>query len=162
MPFVSEDQRKWMHVNKPEMAERWEEHTPKGKKLPKKVKKAAFEPLQAVGAGVTNILGKFTPTQWSNKINKLRTRAQLGDSKAAELLSIIGVASIVLGSGLGMYAGSKLGKGSGLFGSALGGLVGASPALMSGETAPAPVVPVKPPKPPAPFDPTPWQKSELL
>ena len=28
-----------MHANKPEMAEKWEAHTPKGKKLPKKVKK---------------------------------------------------------------------------------------------------------------------------
>ena len=39
MPFKSEAQRKWMHANKPKMADRWEKHTPKGKKLPKKVKK---------------------------------------------------------------------------------------------------------------------------
>jgi hypothetical protein len=36
MPFRSEAQRKWMHANKPKMAKKWEEHTPKGKKLPKK------------------------------------------------------------------------------------------------------------------------------
>lgn len=36
MPFKSEAQRKWMYANKPEMAKRWEKHTPKGKKLPKK------------------------------------------------------------------------------------------------------------------------------
>lgn len=36
-PFVSEAQRRWMHTNDPEMAERWEDHTPKGKKLPEKV-----------------------------------------------------------------------------------------------------------------------------
>ncbi len=34
-PFQSEAQRKWMHANHPEMADRWEEHTPKGKKLPR-------------------------------------------------------------------------------------------------------------------------------
>lgn len=38
MPFVSQAQRRWMHKNKPAMADRWEQETPKGKKLPKKVK----------------------------------------------------------------------------------------------------------------------------
>lgn len=36
MPFKSQAQRAWMHANKPEMAAKWEKHTPKGKKLPKK------------------------------------------------------------------------------------------------------------------------------
>lgn len=40
MPFKSEAQRKWMHANEPEMATKWEKHTPKGKKLPKRVKKS--------------------------------------------------------------------------------------------------------------------------
>lgn len=39
MPFKSQQQRKWMHATHPEMAKEWEEHTPKGKKLPKKVAK---------------------------------------------------------------------------------------------------------------------------
>jgi len=39
MPFKSQAQRKWMFANKPEMAERWAAETPKGKKLPKKLKK---------------------------------------------------------------------------------------------------------------------------
>jgi hypothetical protein len=39
MPFKSKQQRKWMYVNKPEMAEEWEKHTPKNKRLPKRVKK---------------------------------------------------------------------------------------------------------------------------
>jgi hypothetical protein len=38
MPFVSKDQEAWMWANKPEMAAEWEKHTPKGTKLPKKVK----------------------------------------------------------------------------------------------------------------------------
>lgn len=37
MPFKSQAQRKFMYANNPEMAKEWEEHTPKGKKLPKKV-----------------------------------------------------------------------------------------------------------------------------
>lgn len=39
MPFKSTKQRKWMYANKPKMAERWEKHTPKNKKLPNRVKK---------------------------------------------------------------------------------------------------------------------------
>jgi len=39
MPFKSKSQRAWMHVNKPNLGKEWEAHTPKGKKLPKKVKK---------------------------------------------------------------------------------------------------------------------------
>ena len=36
MPMKSKAQRAWMHANKPGMAKKFEEHTPKGKKLPKK------------------------------------------------------------------------------------------------------------------------------
>lgn len=47
MPFKSEKQRKWMYANDPEMAKEWEEHTPKGKKLPeyapKKKSKADYK-----------------------------------------------------------------------------------------------------------------------
>lgn len=39
MPFKSDAQRKWMYANKPKMAEKWQKETPKGKPLPKKVKK---------------------------------------------------------------------------------------------------------------------------
>ena len=37
MPFKSQAQRAWMYSNHPAMAKKWEAHTPKGKKLPKKV-----------------------------------------------------------------------------------------------------------------------------
>lgn len=36
MPFKSQAQRKWMWAQHPEMAKKWEAHTP-DKKLPKKV-----------------------------------------------------------------------------------------------------------------------------
>lgn len=39
MPFKSQAQRAWMYANAPEMAKEWEKHTPKSRKLPKKVKK---------------------------------------------------------------------------------------------------------------------------
>ena len=36
MPFESKAQRRWMYANKPKMAKKWEEHTPKGRKLPER------------------------------------------------------------------------------------------------------------------------------
>lgn len=39
MPFKSQAQRAWMYANDPDMAKEWEDHTKKGKKLPKKVRK---------------------------------------------------------------------------------------------------------------------------
>lgn len=41
MPFRSQKQRNYMWKNKPAIAKEWEEHTPKGKKLPTKVKRKA-------------------------------------------------------------------------------------------------------------------------
>jgi hypothetical protein len=38
MPFKSQAQRRWMYANHPEMAKEWSDHTPKGEKLPEKVK----------------------------------------------------------------------------------------------------------------------------
>ena len=38
MPFRSQAQQRWMYANNPDMAKKWQEHTPKGK-LPKRVKK---------------------------------------------------------------------------------------------------------------------------
>lgn len=39
MPFKSKSQRRFMYAKHPKMAEEWEDKTPKGKKLPEKVKK---------------------------------------------------------------------------------------------------------------------------
>ena len=41
MPFLSQAQRAWMYIHKPEMAKEWEAATPKDKKLPEKVSKDA-------------------------------------------------------------------------------------------------------------------------
>ena len=39
MPFKSKAQRKYLYANDPEVAEEFAKETPKGKKLPEKVKK---------------------------------------------------------------------------------------------------------------------------
>jgi hypothetical protein len=39
MPFKSQAQRKFMYAKKPKLAKEFESKTPKGKKLPKKVKR---------------------------------------------------------------------------------------------------------------------------
>jgi len=41
MPFVSKKQKDWMYANKPTMAKQWQADTPKGKKLPARVKPKA-------------------------------------------------------------------------------------------------------------------------
>lgn len=38
MPFKSEAQRRYMHAKHPQMAERWEQETPSGARLPRKLK----------------------------------------------------------------------------------------------------------------------------
>lgn len=48
MPFQSQAQRAYLHINEPAVAAKFEEHTPKGKKLPKKVKKAKSSKVQKV------------------------------------------------------------------------------------------------------------------
>lgn len=40
MPFKSQAQRAFMYASKPELAKEFEAATPKGKKLPKKLKKS--------------------------------------------------------------------------------------------------------------------------
>lgn len=46
MPFRSQAQRAWMYANNPDMARRWEEHTPKGSNLPEHVKKDQKNPVR--------------------------------------------------------------------------------------------------------------------
>ncbi|ODU02671.1 MAG: hypothetical protein ABS79_00010 [Planctomycetes bacterium SCN 63-9] len=56
MPFKSESQRRWMYAKHPEMARRWEAHTPKGKRLPKHVKKADLEFAARLGRLAANAI----------------------------------------------------------------------------------------------------------
>ncbi len=45
MPFKSDAQRKWMYANKPKLAKKWQKHTPKNKKLPKKVSESLLNKI---------------------------------------------------------------------------------------------------------------------
>ena len=48
MPFKSIAQKQFLYANEPAVAAKFEEHTPKGKKLPKKVKKVKSSKVQKV------------------------------------------------------------------------------------------------------------------
>jgi hypothetical protein len=58
MPFKSKAQRRWMHARKPKMANRWEEHTPKGKKLPERVKKKKKNSSESIEAKLDRALSE--------------------------------------------------------------------------------------------------------
>jgi len=49
MPFKSRAQERWMWANNPKMAAEWEAATPKGKKLPSRVKKKAAKKTKRKG-----------------------------------------------------------------------------------------------------------------
>lgn len=51
MPIKSTAQRAYLWANEPAVAQKFEEHTPKGKKLPKKVAKAKNSKVQKVQKG---------------------------------------------------------------------------------------------------------------
>ena len=81
MPFRSQKQRAWMWIKHPEMAERWEKKTPRGK-LPEKVKEAAL-------AGLFDELKKIamagdTLAQARNNFNKSNKVGLLGSKKPPE------------------------------------------------------------------------------
>ena len=81
MPFKSEAQRRWMYANKPEMAAKWQAHTPKGAKLPEKVKKASMnEALQRLHESAT-----FAQLKKTASSNALATKiaAQVAAEKRA-------------------------------------------------------------------------------
>jgi len=61
MPFKSEAQRAWMYSHDPEMAKKWEAHTPKNKKLPKKLgvkKNTAKKGVRNVAKSKTHTISK--------------------------------------------------------------------------------------------------------
>lgn len=48
MPFKSKKQRRWMYANKPEMAKKWEEHTPDDADLPEEVSESMDPKLRSI------------------------------------------------------------------------------------------------------------------
>lgn len=149
MPFVSQKQRAFMYAKHPSIAKRWEQHTPKNKKLPTRVEKkkdksaqekaAELAGFQSIGSGLLTTGQKFGGKRWVDRLNRLRERAIAGDESAQQLLSILGMSSMMLGAGLGAAAGRYVGH-PGL-GGAAGAALGAAPALVSGEKKTPVIVP---------------------
>ena len=76
MPFKSQAQRRWMYSNKPAMAKRWQKHTPKGKKLPEKVKEAIENHIDAVLEGKANIRLSSVNRLFSTQLDKVLKSVQ--------------------------------------------------------------------------------------
>lgn len=79
MPFKSRDQRAWMHANKPAMAKRWEKHTPKGKKLPKKKTKS-----ESIADRIDAVLEGERSTRSAVVISEFKSQLELALSQLAE------------------------------------------------------------------------------
>ena len=87
MPFESQAQRRFMYAKHPEMAKRWQKHTPKGADLPEHVKKASVElaPLfakiaegiNALGSGAKAIAGAIRPSSGAVGAAKAQTTRQM-------------------------------------------------------------------------------------
>ena len=72
-PFKSKAQRRWMHATHPEMAKKWEEHTPVGK-LPEKVKQHSLAGIGAVvGGTLGKVLGGAAKLAWKYPTTALTT-----------------------------------------------------------------------------------------
>lgn len=86
MPFVSAAQRKWAYANKPAMAKRWEKHTPKGKKLPKKKAKSEsiIDRIDTVLEGERSTRSAVVVSEFKNQLdlalNQLAEEIQNGTS----------------------------------------------------------------------------------
>lgn len=92
MPFVSESQRKWMYANHPEMAARWQAHTPKGEKLPEHVSKVK----KAFWSGFKDEIQKLAEEEENSFTDRLRRVVGYGvPTGAVSLLSANPVASLV-------------------------------------------------------------------
>jgi hypothetical protein len=74
MPFVSQAQRGWMHANHPEMAARWDKETPRGKKLPKHVKKRKAKRKLKRGVAKRRGMGHTTKRSGGRKVTRRSRR----------------------------------------------------------------------------------------
>jgi hypothetical protein len=136
MPFKSEAQRRFLHAKHPVIAKRWEAHTPKGKDLPEHVAKKKSPREKAagfddVGAGMLSLGGRLGGKQWAKRLSRLKARADAGDESAQQILSALGIGSMLMGAGTGAVVGKFLGYPS--IGGAAGAALGVAPALAAGE-----------------------------
>lgn len=99
--------------------------------MPAQEKSAAFSAFQSIGRGLLDLGSNFGGEKWVNKLNRLRARAEAGDDDAKRTLSVLGMSSMMLGTGLGTALGNKVDMP--MLGGAVGAALGASPALASKE-----------------------------
>lgn len=78
MPFKSEAQRRFMYSQHPEMAKRWQEHTPKGTKLPEKVNDTKKKPMKKKASVLAVIVKQAEGEQ--TQPPGIRPSGALGDS----------------------------------------------------------------------------------
>ena len=86
MPLKSEAQRKWMWATHPEMARKWEAHTPKGKRLPKRL-----HPKKRVGMS-ENVANLFGPMPLAEGEYPWTKRASI--ASAGVLLGLLAAKSL--------------------------------------------------------------------
>jgi len=70
MPFKSEAQRKYLYANEPAVAKKFQKHTPKGKKLPKKAKEKNAMFKLASGIHIEKASGYFQNIVGFNNLKK--------------------------------------------------------------------------------------------
>lgn len=127
MPWKSEAQRKFMYARHPEIAKRFQEHTPKGTKLPEHVgdkKKMRKHEKKAFDLGTDAALNCF-----GYKSANLLNMAATGVKRVAGMAPGIGTA---VGAGVGAIQGGMTG---GLNGAIAGGAAGAMPGMVPGMVA---------------------------
>lgn len=113
MPFVSDAQRKFMYANHPEIAKRWQKHTPKGKDLPEHVKKAIARIKHANGEGdeeeeetIPITEGKKVPLQALNTF--FQTNPSPVDAQVHELAQAYGTDPHTMKTQIYSMLGSKM------------------------------------------------------
>jgi hypothetical protein len=105
------------------------------------IKKAAPNTsiFQTVGKGMLNIGAKLGGKTLAARIKRLRTQADAGDESAKNKLMLLGLSSMLVGTGLGTAAGSALNYPT--LGGAIGATLGTAPAIAAGsDEKPTPTV----------------------
>ncbi|KKN22195.1 hypothetical protein LCGC14_0917690 [marine sediment metagenome] len=106
-------------------------------------KTAAFETIQRIGKGLTNIAKIFTTRRWDNKLQELQNRATVGDETAQHMMSMLGMLSVAAGAAGGLGTARLLGAGRGglALGTAAGSALGTLPLAVAGDRKPSMMLP---------------------
>jgi len=119
MPFESQAQRRFMYAKHPEMAKRWEAHTPKGKKLPEHkgdkvskgtTKKAEFVRQFLLNAAKTGVTGPAALTKLAQQMTKSADFSDAVGKAVGGLASTVPLAAAAGTIGLPAVSGWTLGQ----------------------------------------------------